>query len=88
MRKRIGITWAEAADNVLVAAANRAAGGWSVYNLDMTVEYIQTCAMSARAFDYAAQPVGAAAAAEHTPRRLNAESAINSKLINHGLTIA
>lgn len=56
--RRIGLTWAEAADNVLVAAASRSAGGQTVYylgyNQDMTVEYIQACAMWARAFDYAA----------------------------------
>ncbi|AMO73837.1 hypothetical protein [Pseudomonas citronellolis] len=56
--RRIGLTWAEAADNVLVAAAAKNAGGQTVYylgyNQDMTVEYIQACAMWARAFDYAA----------------------------------
>ncbi|WP_256604793.1 hypothetical protein [Pseudomonas sp. 57B-090624] len=59
--RRIGLTWAEAADNVLVAAASKAAGGQTVYylgyNQDMTVEYIQACAMWARAFDYAAGEV-------------------------------
>lgn len=56
--RRIGLTWAEAADNVLVAASARNAGGQTVYylgyNQDMTVEYIQACAMWARAFNYAA----------------------------------
>lgn len=56
--RRIGLTWAEAADNVLVAASARPAGGMNVYylgyNQDMTVEYIQACAMWARAFNYAA----------------------------------
>lgn len=56
--RRIGLTWAEAADNVLVAASEKKAGGQTVYylgyNQDMTVEYIQACAMWARAFDYAA----------------------------------
>jgi phage FluMu gp28-like protein len=56
--RRIGLTWAEAADNVLVAAAAKSANGQTVYylgyNQDMTVEYIQACAMWARAFDYAA----------------------------------
>ncbi|MFJ2712204.1 hypothetical protein ACIOZM_15125 [Pseudomonas sp. NPDC087346] len=56
--RRIGLTWAEAADNVLVAAAEKQAGGQTVYylgyNQDMTVEYIQACAMWARAFNYAA----------------------------------
>ncbi|WP_256662117.1 hypothetical protein [Pseudomonas sp. F(2018)] len=56
--RRIGLTWAEAADNVLVAASSTKAGGMNVYylgyNQDMTVEYIQACAMWARAFNYAA----------------------------------
>lgn len=56
--RRIGVTWAEAADNVIVAASARKAGGQNVYyiayNQDMTIEYIQACAMWARAFDYAA----------------------------------
>lgn len=56
--RRIGLTWAEAADNVLVAAAEKPAGGQTVYylgyNQDMTVEYIQACAMWSRAFNYAA----------------------------------
>lgn len=56
--RRIGLTWGEAADNVLVAASAKPAGGQTVYylgyNQDMTVEYIQACAMWARVFDYAA----------------------------------
>ncbi|SFQ25201.1 hypothetical protein [Ectopseudomonas toyotomiensis] len=56
--RRIGLTWAEASDNVLVAASSTVAGGMNVYylgyNQDMTVEYIQACAMWARAFNYAA----------------------------------
>ncbi|MFO1421190.1 MAG: hypothetical protein U1F59_09730 [Candidatus Competibacteraceae bacterium] len=53
--RRTGLTWAEAADDVLIAAAS---GGQNVYyiayNQDMTIEYIQACGMWARAFDYAA----------------------------------
>lgn len=56
--RRTGLTWGEAADNVLSAAAARSAGGQNVYyiayNQDMTIEYIQACAMWARAFNYAA----------------------------------
>lgn len=56
--RRIGLTWAESADNVLVAASQKKANGMNVYylgyNQDMTVEYIQACAMWARAFNYAA----------------------------------
>ncbi|APC16301.1 hypothetical protein BLL42_11385 [Pseudomonas frederiksbergensis] len=59
--RRIGLTWAEAADNVLVAAAEKPAGGQTVYylgyNQDMTVEYIQACAMWARAYNYAAEEI-------------------------------
>lgn len=56
--RRTGITWAEASDNVLTAASERSAGGQNVYyiayNQDMTVEYIQACAMWAKVFNYAA----------------------------------
>lgn len=59
--RRTGLTWAEAADNVLTAAAEKSAGGQNVYyiayNQDMTVEYIQACAMWARAFNRAASEV-------------------------------
>lgn len=59
--RRTGLTWAEAADNVLTAAAARSAGGQNVYyiayNQDMTVEYVQACAMWSRAFDYAASEI-------------------------------
>lgn len=53
--RRIGLTWAEAADDVLIAAAE---GGQNVYyigyNQDMAIEYIEACAMWSRAFDKAA----------------------------------
>lgn len=56
--RRTGITWAEASDNVLTAASDRTAGGQNVYyiayNQDMTIEYIQACAMWARVFNRAA----------------------------------
>lgn len=56
--RRIGLTWAEAADDVLIAAAERRAGGMPVYyigyNMDMAIEYIEACAMWARVFDKAA----------------------------------
>lgn len=59
--RRTGLTWAEAADDVLIAASSRKAGGQNVYyiayNQDMTVEYIQACAMWARAYHYAASEV-------------------------------
>ncbi len=56
--RRTGLTWAEASDNVLTAASERIAGGQNVYyiayNQDMTIEYIQACAMWARVFNRAA----------------------------------
>lgn len=56
--RRTGLTWGEASDNVLSAASARSAGGQNVYyiayNQDMTIEYIQACAMWARVFNYAA----------------------------------
>jgi phage FluMu gp28-like protein len=59
--RRTGITWGEASDNVLTAASERTAGGQNVYyiayNQDMTIEYIQACAMWARIFNRAAGEV-------------------------------
>ncbi len=56
--RRIGLTWAEAADDALIAAAAKTAGGQNVYyigyNQDMALEYIQAVGMWARAFNYAA----------------------------------
>lgn len=59
--RRTGFTWAEASDDVLTAAASRAAGGQNVYyiayNQDMTIEYIQACGMWAKAFNHAASEI-------------------------------
>jgi len=59
--RRIGATWAIAADAVLAASLTRAAGGQDVfyigYNLDMTREFVDTCAMWARSFQLAANEV-------------------------------
>ncbi|MDO8933057.1 MAG: hypothetical protein Q7U97_11725 [Rhodocyclaceae bacterium] len=53
--RRIGLTWAEAADNVLTASSE---DGSNVFYIsatqDMALEYIEACAMWARAFDLAA----------------------------------
>lgn len=53
--RRIGLTWAEAADNVLIASAE---DGSNVFYIsatqDMAIEYIEACAMWARHFDMAA----------------------------------
>jgi len=52
--RRIGATWSIGADAVLTAGATRTAGGMDVlyigYNLDMAREFIDVCAMWAKAF--------------------------------------
>lgn len=59
--RRTGLTWAEAADDVLTASSARDAGGQNVYyiayNQDMTIEYIQACAMWAKSFNRAATEI-------------------------------
>lgn len=59
--RRIGMTWAVAADATLTAGSQKAAQGMDVlyigYNLDMAREFIDTCAMWARAFIPAASGV-------------------------------
>lgn len=59
--RRIGFTWAIAADAVLTAAAEKAAGGMDVFYLayekEMTREFIDTCAAWAKLFDKAASVV-------------------------------
>lgn len=59
--RRVGLTWAEAADNSLTAATRRSDGGrnvyYSGYNKDMSLEYIQTCASWAKAFGRAASDI-------------------------------
>lgn len=53
--RRIGLTWAEAADDVLIAAAENGQNVYYIgYNQDMAIEYIEACAMWARAFNHAA----------------------------------
>lgn len=53
--RRIGLTWGEAADDVLIASR---ADGSNVFYIsateDMAIEYIEACAMWAKAFDMAA----------------------------------
>lgn len=57
--RRIGLTWAEAADDVSIAAAE---GGSNVFYIsateDMAREYVEACAMWARVFDLAATSIG------------------------------
>jgi len=59
--RRIGFTWSLAAHSVLAAATRRSEGGMDVlyigYSKDMAREYIDTCAMWAKAFSYAASDV-------------------------------
>lgn len=56
--RRIGLTWAEAADNVLIASSET---GSNVFYIsatqDMAIEYIEACAMWARHFDMAAAEI-------------------------------
>lgn len=53
--RRTGLTWAEAADAVLSASAAKSAGGTNHFyvgsNKDMAIEFIDACAMWARAFN-------------------------------------
>ncbi|MEG9304666.1 hypothetical protein [Psychrobacter celer] len=59
--RRIGLTWAEAADCALIAASDKKSGGQNVYyvgyNQDMTMEFVEACAMWARSFNYAASEI-------------------------------
>jgi phage FluMu gp28-like protein len=60
--RRIGLTWGLAAYCVLKAAAQKSAGGQSCwymgYDKDMTLEFIEVCAMWARAFGIVVADVG------------------------------
>ena len=54
--RRIGLTWAEAAAAVLDAASSDGQNCYYLgYNKDMTVEFIQACAMWAKAFEVSSQ---------------------------------
>ncbi len=59
--RRTGLTWAEAADGVLTAAADAAAGGCNHFYVgsgkEMAIEFIDAAAMWAKAFDRAASGV-------------------------------
>jgi phage FluMu gp28-like protein len=53
--RRIGITWAEAADDVLLAASTGGMDVWYIgYNKDMAIEFILDCAQWTAHFDEAA----------------------------------
>mgnify|MGYP000241716071 CR=1 FL=1 len=59
--RRTGLTWGEAADAVLTASASKSAGGTNHFyvgsNKEMAIEFIDACAMWARAFDKAASTI-------------------------------
>lgn len=59
--RRVGLTWGIATDAVLTSAVNKAGGGMDTFyigfNLDMTKEFIDTCAEWAKRFSYAAGEV-------------------------------
>lgn len=53
--RRVGLTWAEAADDVLIASAARGSNVFYISSTqDMALEYIEACALWARAFHHAA----------------------------------
>lgn len=56
--RRTGLTWAQAASDVLTASAQKSAGGTNCYyvgsNKEMAIEFIDACAMWAKAFNKAA----------------------------------
>jgi phage FluMu gp28-like protein len=60
--RRTGITFAESADDVLIAAAAKRAGGQNVYYIgtdkDMTEEYIDACSAWAKQFNRVATDIG------------------------------
>lgn len=56
--RRIGITWAEALDNVLLAASNKGMDVWYIgYNKDMAREYIDTCSDWAKKLNQAVSKI-------------------------------
>lgn len=56
--RRIGFTWAEAADDALTAARANGMDTWYVgYNQHMTLEFIETVARWAKAFDLVADEI-------------------------------
>ncbi|WP_297813704.1 terminase family protein [uncultured Methylophaga sp.] len=59
--RRTGLTWAEAADSVLAASADRTASGTNHFyvgsNKEMAIEFIDACAMWAKSFNKAASAI-------------------------------
>lgn len=68
--RRTGLTWAEASDDVLIAASE---GGQNVYyigyNQDMAIEYIEACAQWAKVFNCAAGAIDEGIWGEDDPDR-------------------
>ena len=56
--RRIGMSWAEAYDNVMYAGENRGNIYYQSYNLEMTRGYITDCAAWAQALNIGAEAVG------------------------------
>lgn len=53
--RRIGLSWAEAADSALLAAAEKGMDSWYIgYNKDMALEFIKDCANWAKHYSLAA----------------------------------
>ena len=60
--RRVGITWAEAADSALKAAAQKGMDTWYLgYNRDMVLEFVETAAGWARQLNKAAKAIEEAA---------------------------
>ncbi len=56
--RRIGLTWAEAAEDCLLAATDTGMDCWYIgYNKDMAVEFINDCSYWCKLFQLAAEPV-------------------------------
>ena len=56
--RRVGLTWAEAADSALNAAARKGQDTWYLgYNKDMALEFIETAAAWAKQMDRAARAI-------------------------------
>lgn len=56
--RRVGITWAEAADSALKAAAQKGMNTWYLgYNRDMALEFIETASAWARQLNKAAEAI-------------------------------
>src|SRR6266478_990014 len=56
--RRVGITWTEAADSALTAAARDGMDTWYLgYNKDMALEFVEVAAEWARSFNKAARAI-------------------------------